>query len=111
MFLMSDNKSNNDTSVYCIPNPTDRKYLDDNFIKQLNSITSDDEKIINNAKLIVGCKIIVFENKFTEILDFEYKSFLLGMYYSTVTLTVLAAERMCYDLISMSTIKYNEITQ
>jgi len=105
---LSENEKNKSSLIYCIPNPTDKKYLDDHFLTQLKNIISDDQKMIENSKLIVGCKIIAFENKFTEILDSAYKSFLLGMYYSTVTLTVPAAERMCYDLIAMSQIKYNE---
>lgn len=66
----------------------------------------DEKKIITNAKLIVGCNIISFENRFTGILDLAYKSFLLDMYYSTVSLASLAAERICYDLIEYSEIQF-----
>jgi hypothetical protein len=93
-------------SIYCIPKYTDKYFLGTDLVSQLRKETFDDERIIKNARLIVGCEIIDFENRFTGILDLAYKSFLLGMYYSTVSLTSLAAERLCYDLIKNSEIRF-----
>ena len=37
-----------------------------------------------NAKLVKGCNIIEFENKFIPILDEAYQSFLIGLYHSKI---------------------------
>lgn len=94
------------STIYCIPKNTDKNFLNADVITQLRKEIFDDKRIIKNARLIVGCEIIDFENRFTGILDLAYKSFLLGMYYSTVSLTSLAAERLCYDLIENSEIRF-----
>ncbi|MFL6360929.1 MAG: hypothetical protein ACJ72V_16530, partial [Nitrososphaeraceae archaeon] len=52
-----------------------------------------------NAKLVNGCNIIEFENKFIPLLDEGYQSFLIGFYHSTISLCSIAMERLCYDLV------------
>ena len=94
------------STIYCIPKNTDKNFLNADLVTQLRKERFDDKRILKNARLIVGCEIIDFENRFTGILDLAYKSFLLGMYYSTVSLTSLAAERLCYDLIENSEIRF-----
>jgi hypothetical protein len=101
-------ESNENYIPYCIPK-SDDNYLPNQIIQNLIQISSNAKTITKNSELIIGCKVISFENKFTVILDSAYKSFLLGMYYATVTLTSLAAERMCYDFIENAKIEYREI--
>jgi hypothetical protein len=62
------------------------------------------ESIHNNARLVIGCSIIHFEYKFIELLDEAYKSFLVGLHYSTVSLCSMTIERLCYDIIEDSKI-------
>ena len=41
------------------------------------------------------------------LLDEAYKSFLLGLYFSTVSLCSITTERLCYDILEKSRIKIN----
>jgi hypothetical protein len=41
------------------------------------------------------------------LLDEAYKSFLLGLYFSTVSLCSIMTERLCYDILEKSRIKIN----
>jgi hypothetical protein len=67
----------------------------------------DKAKIEENSRLTNGCNIINFNNKFVGLLDEAYKSFLLGLNYSAISLCSMASERLCYDLIEYSQIHLN----
>ena len=77
--------------------------------QQTNLVQMLDTKIAC-ANLINGCNIIRGEFKFVVLLDQAYKSFLLSLYYTTVSLSTMASERLCYDLIDKTEIKFNGIT-
>lgn len=64
-------------------------------------------RLRKNAKLVKGCNIIEFENKFIPILYEAYQSFLIGLYHSTISLCSIAMERLCYDLVENSKIQFN----
>jgi hypothetical protein len=68
----------------------------------------DKPQIGTNAKLIDGCNIIKFNNKFVSLLHEGYLSFILGLHHSAVSLCSVATERLCYDLIEYSQIEFNE---
>lgn len=65
--------------------------------------------IERNAGLVVGTNIINADYKFIKVLDEAYKSFLLGLYHSTVSLCSITAERLCYDILEKSKIKIDDI--
>jgi hypothetical protein len=62
----------------------------------------------NNAKQVVGCKTTELEYKFISLFDEGYKSFLLGLYHSTVSLYSVAIERFCYDLLENANIEIDD---
>ena len=62
-----------------------------------------------NAGFVVGTNIINADYKFIKVLDEAYKSFLLGLYHSTVLLCSITAERLCYDILEKSKIKIDDI--
>jgi hypothetical protein len=45
-----------------------------------------------------------------ELLQEAKNSYMLGHYYSTIALSGMAAERLCYDYIEFSQIRINGIT-
>ncbi len=64
--------------------------------------------IKKNANLVNGCNQIEFNNNFVSLLDQAYKSFLMSMYYSSVSLCGMAVERICYDFIHFSEISIDK---
>jgi hypothetical protein len=63
------------------------------------------EGVRKNARLVAGCSVIEFENKFVILLDEGYRSFLIEHYHSTVSICSIAMERLCYDLVENSQIQ------
>jgi hypothetical protein len=58
-----------------------------------------------NAGLVKGINIIKADYKFIKLLDEAYKSFLLGLYHSTVSLCSITTERLCYDILEKSKVE------
>jgi hypothetical protein len=98
-----------DKTSYVIPKQNEgdvhaiETYAEDKVKKLCNNV----ESVRKNAKLVKGCNIIEFENKFIPILDEAYQSFLIGLYHSTISLCSIAMERLCYDLVENSQIQFN----
>jgi endo-1,4-beta-mannosidase len=98
--------SGNDNFVrYAIPKK-DQNYITNREVHAWKIVSKlyDKTKIEENSRLTNGCNIINFYNKFVGLLDEAYKSFLLGLNYSAVSLCCMASERLCYDLIEYSQI-------
>ncbi|MDP9288939.1 MAG: hypothetical protein M3P08_12180 [Thermoproteota archaeon] len=55
-----------------------------------------------NASIVIGIGPTELDNKFIKLLDEAYTCFLLGLYYSTVSLSSVATERLCYDILESS---------
>lgn len=96
----------NDIVVYALPDP--KEDVDNNRITIVKQIF-DEPKMIERSNEINGCKILYLEGKFIALLDDAYKSYLLGMNYTTVSLCAIASERLCYDLVENSEIKFNGV--
>ena len=95
------------SDAYAIPKQgeghlTDPEHYALNLIKDLYS----ESRIKENAKVINGCDLVAFNNNFVFLLDQAYKSFLMGMNYSAVSLCGMAIERLCYDFIWFSEITF-----
>jgi hypothetical protein len=93
--------------VYAIPKHdeghlTNRREYAIKLIKDL----STPSKVENKAIQIDGCDLIRFNNNFVFLLDQAYKSFLVGMNYSSVSLCGMAIERLCYDFMLLSDISF-----
>ena len=101
--------SSNDGIIYVIPKANDRLETREQYALRIIEGIYDKDKTRKNANLINGCNIIRGEFKFVVLLDQAYKSFLLGLYYTTVSLSIMANERLCYDLIDKSDIIFNGI--
>lgn len=104
----SDLDSEERLTTYLIPNPNEpneiayKKFILDNFNQKF-----DDTIVIKRAEQVKGCKIIYHNGKFITLLDQAYRSYLLGMNYSTVCLCSLANERLIYDLMDGAIININ----
>src|SRR5207244_3443544 len=61
-----------------------------------------------NASTVIGIGIIESDSKFIRLLDEAYTCFLLGLYYSTVSLCSVATERLCYDILETSKINLDD---
>jgi hypothetical protein len=97
------------SDAYAIPKKGDSHLTDpeqyaSNLIKGLYS----QEKLGENARSIEGCDLVTFNNNFVFLLDQAYKSFLMGMHYSAVSLCGMAIERLCYDFIWFSEISFEQ---
>lgn len=95
-----------DKVLYAIPSP--KEDLDNKRIARVKQMF-DESKMVERSNMIDGCKILYLEGKFIALLDDAYKSYLLGMNYTTVSLCAMASERLCYDLIENSEVKFNGI--
>jgi hypothetical protein len=51
---------------------------------------------------------VEIDYKFIKLFDEAYKCFLLGVYYSTVSLCSVATERLCYDILESSKINLDD---
>lgn len=70
------------------------KYAEDKI-----RLLCDVNNIHKNARMVAGCNLIEEDLKFIVLVDEAYKSFLIGLYHSTVSLCSMATERLCYDII------------
>ena len=91
---------------YKIPkqNETYLKDIETYAQEKVNELCDNVERVQENAKLVIGTGVINLEYKFITLLDEGYKSFLAGLYHSTVSICSIALERFCYDLIESSDI-------
>ncbi len=76
--------------------------------EKVKELYNNIDQVRKNARLVIGCGFIEFENKFAILLDEAYRSFLIGHYYSTVSICSIGMERLCYDLVENSVIKIGE---
>lgn len=98
-----------DKTSYVIPkqNEGDVQAIETYAEEKVKKLCNNIESVRRNAKLVNGCNIIEFENKFIPLLDEGYQSFLIGFYHSTISLCSIAMERLCYDLVENSQIQFN----
>jgi hypothetical protein len=92
---------------YKIPKQNETYLKDEETYAQekVNELCEDVGRVQENAKLVIGTGVIYLEYKFITLLDEGYKSFLAGLYHSTVSICSIALERFCYDLIESSEIR------
>jgi hypothetical protein len=76
----------------------------------ISRIQNDHDSIYNRRKEIEGFGIVNAEGKWADLLQEAKDSYLLGHYYSTIALSSMAAERICYDYIEFSQIQINGTT-
>lgn len=98
------------TKYYYVIPKQDKGYLHnrEHYAKKIIGDLCSSAYIQNNAAVVIGINIIRVEYKFVRLLDEAYKSFLLGLYHSTVSLCSMATERICYDIFEKSKIKFND---
>jgi hypothetical protein len=91
---------------YTIPKQNEAyvKGVDSYAEEKVKELCNNLERVRTNAKLVTGCNAIEFEYKFIILLDEGYRSFLIGLYHSTVSICSIAMERLCYDLVENSRI-------
>jgi hypothetical protein len=65
------------------------------------------DPIYNRRKEIEGVGIVYAEGKMWKLLQEAKNSYMVGHYYSTIALSGMAAERICYDYIEFSEIQIN----
>jgi hypothetical protein len=94
-----------DRKVYVIPKQGEKR--EDQANKVIDRLISNAD-VAKNASSVDGINIIEVDYKFVRLLDEAYKSFLLGLYYSTISLCSIATERLCYDILEKSSMKFNE---
>jgi hypothetical protein len=70
-------------------------------------IQDNHDSIYERRKEIEGVGIVYAEGKMWKLLQEAKNSYLLGHYYSTIALSGMAAERICYDYIEFSEIQIN----
>jgi hypothetical protein len=97
-----------DTRIYIIPKQDGRLQNREDYAKKIVGDLCGSAPIETNAAVVKGINIINAEYKFVRLLDEAYKSFLIGLYHSTIALSSLASERLCYDILEKSVIKINE---
>ena len=68
-------------------------------------IQDNHDSIYIRRKEIEGAGIVYAEGKMWKLLQEAKNSYLLGHYYSTIALSAMAAERICYDYIEFSQIQ------
>ena len=66
----------------------------DPFVKR---IQNDYDSIYNRRREINGVGIIYAEGKCASLLQEAVYSYILGHYFSTIAVSGMAAERICYD--------------
>jgi hypothetical protein len=96
-----------DRDVYAIPKH-DEGHLTNRREYAIKLITdlSTPAKVESKAIQVEGCDLIRFNNNFVFLLDQAYKSYLIGMDYSSVSLCGMAIERLCYDFMLLSDISF-----
>jgi hypothetical protein len=68
----------------------------------VDKILNDKDDIYNRRKQIRGFGAIYAEGKIVDLLKEVIASYNLGLYYSTIALCGMIAERLCYDIIDFS---------
>jgi hypothetical protein len=76
----------------------------------LDLIQNNHNSIYERRKEIDGVGIVYAEGKMWELLQEAKNTYMLGHYYSTIALSGMAAERLCYDYIEFSQIQINGTT-
>jgi hypothetical protein len=76
----------------------------------ISLIQNNHNSIYERRKEIDGVGIVYAEGKMWELLQEAKNSYMLGHYYSTIALSGMAAERLCYDYIEFSQIQINGTT-
>jgi hypothetical protein len=98
-------------SLYAIPK-SDKGYLSDkiSYARNIIQVLYNSAPILQNAPKVIGFDVIDYRDlKFIRLVDEAYKCFLLGMYYSAVSLCSVATERLCYDILENSKINLDDI--
>jgi hypothetical protein len=97
------------TSVYIIPKQN-KGYLQnrEEYAKKIIGDLCGSAPLQVNAAIVTGIDIINGEYKFVRLLDEAYKSFLIGLYHSTISLSSVASERLCYDILERSVIRFGD---
>jgi hypothetical protein len=80
-----------------------KEEIDHFFMRIQNEYSS----AYNRRKEIEGFGIVYSEGKWADLFQEAKDSYLLGHYYSTIALSAMAAERICYDYIELSQIQIN----
>jgi hypothetical protein len=76
----------------------------DYFVQRIN----DDKTQIYSRSDIKGVGMVYVEGiKFADLLAEAIHAYMLGMYNSAISLSCIAAERLCYDFIAISNITLN----
>lgn len=90
---------------YIIPKQDGHLQNREDYAKKIIGDLCGSAPIQKNAAVVRGINIIKREYKFIRLLDEAYKSFLIGLYHSTIALSSVASERLCYDILEKSAIE------
>lgn len=73
----------------------------------IHSLQNNRQKIYERRREIEGVGMVRAEGKYIILLQEALQAYQLGLFYSTISLSAMAAERICYDYIDFSEIIIN----
>jgi hypothetical protein len=101
---------NEKEAIETILKETGENMFQENVDALIKRIIDDKKEIYSRRSDIKGVGIVYAEGyKFADLLTEAIQAYMLGMYGSTISLSCMAAERLCYDLIEVSNITINSM--